>query len=526
MTGLSKILNRQWRDAILELETVILNRKKKMASRLLKIKTEELKVAPKQKWYAEYLALLAIRLDPALGKEYVAELMNWYNQNIKTDKRELAVLGMIQFIAPTELTISFNQHLWHKTMINDVRAIFTNQFPSVANYYDDDISDYWLKKQSARRQEKRKIRVLFVVHSNITCDKLLPVYEAMKRREEFEAHLVIHPDPQYKNPDGQFKYFYSKYPNDKVYDYLTLMDIRELEPDYVFFTNPYVSHSPFPSLRTNDIIKFAKICMVSYGASLAYIFPERLFESYRHAYKNIYMLFTSAETVKKIAQERFSQEYNHAEFLGYPALAAYYNIGKKKPSVAKRILWTPRWLTDDRWGGSHFMEYKDKFINLRERYGDKVELFFRPHMNLFKELIKQKTMTVEEVDAYKKSLKENRVTRPKLADMVKSIRNIDIFLADYSSILVCLFLTCRPIIYCEFPNAIPLPEYEEMFSAMYVARSWEEVEKYLDELISGNDPLLERRQEIAAKIYETHKDAADKIIDKLVEDFNRGVLNE
>ncbi|MBE8949713.1 MAG: hypothetical protein SR3Q1_03825 [Quinella sp. 3Q1] len=62
-----------------------------------------------------------------------------------------------------------------------------------------------------------------------------------------------------------------------------------------------------------------------------------------------------------------------------------------------------------------------------------------------------------------------------------------------------------------------------MFSAMYIAHSWKDVERYLEDLLAGNDPLLERRQEIAQKIYETHKGAADKIAKKVLEDFNQSL---
>ncbi|MBR4152106.1 MAG: hypothetical protein IKT98_04035 [Selenomonadaceae bacterium] len=513
----------------MEPEFEIFNRKRALSERLLEISPEELANAPEQSWYEEYIGLLAIRLEnrtlKILGKSYVAELMSWYNQNVKKNKRELAILGVLQFAEPTELKVPFNQHLWHKTMIDDVRAIFTNEFPSV-EYYDDAVSDYWLSKLSARKSERRKIRVVFVVRSDITCDKFLPVYEAMKARDDFEVYIVIHPDFDYSHSDTAWKYFYERYPDDKIYDYSGLMDIRKLKPDYVFFNHPYVRHRPFPSLRTNDILQFAKICIISYGASLIYAFPERLFEEYRHIYKNVYMLFASCESVKKIARKKLPQEYNHTEFLGYPVLKNYYKLPKTKSEVT-RILWTPRWLVDDRWGGSHFMEYKDDFNNLRGRYGNKVELYLRPHMNLFTELIKKEVMTREETIKYKKKLKASGIIRQKrLADMDKSIANIDIFITDISSIIICLFLTCRPIIYCEFANGVPMPEYAEMFSAMYIAHSWGDVEKYLDELVAGNDPLLERRQEIAAKIYETHKDAADKIINWLIEDFNGGVFNE
>ena len=508
----------------MEPEDVIFNRKAAMARRLLKITIAELRNAPKQEWYEEYIALLAIRLEPARSTEIVAELMTWYGKKVRWNEREFAILGVIQFMEPTKLTVPFNQHLWHKTLINDVRAVFLNQFPSV-NYYDEEISEYWLSRQALWKTSERKIRVVFLVHSNITCDKVLPVYEAMKRREEFEPYIVIHPDLNSQNGDAAWKYFYLRYPNDTIYDYLGLMDIRKLKPDYVFFTNPYVRHRPFPSIRTNDIVRFAKICIISYGASLAYVFPNRLFSEYRHVYKNVYMLFASAETVKTITKEHFAEDitrgYKHVEFLGYPALKDYYRL-EKEPSAMTRILWTPRWLVDDKWGGSHFMEYKDKFISLRDKYGERAELYFRPHMNLFSELLEKNIMTREEIKAYKKELQDKGIIQHnRLADMNKSIRNIDIFLADYSSILVCLFLTCRPIIYCEFGNAEIFPEYKEMFSAMYVARSWEEVEHYLDELMVGNDPLSERRQEIAAKIYETHKYASEKILDRLIKDFKQ-----
>ena len=218
----------------------------------------------------------------------------------------------------------------------------------------------------------------------------------------------------------------------------------------------------------------------------------------------------------------------HVEFLGYPALKSYYQL-ELIPSTKKRILWTPRWTPGDareaKMGGSHFMEYKDNFLTLRERYGDKIELFFRPHMNLFRELVKLNIMPREEVVAYKKNLKRAGViSHTTHADMDQSIKNVDIFLADYSSILIVLFLTGRPIIYCEFMNAVPFPEYKDMFEAMYIAHSWSDVERYLDDLVAGNDPLFDRRQEIAKRIYDTHKDATEKIVERVVKDFNDNCL--
>ena len=240
----------------MESELVILNKKIKMARRLLTITIPELKNAPAQNWYDEYIALLQIRLEPALSKEFIVELKTWYNKNIRKNEREFAILGVIQFINPLNLTVPFNQHLWHKRLANDVRAVFLNQFPTV-NHYDDDISNYWLSRQASWKFPKRKIRVVFAVHSNITCDKLLPVYEEMTRREEFDPCIVIHPDLNSQNGDAAWKYFFQRYPDGEIYDFLSLMDIRRLEPDYVFFTNPSEIFRAFARTTSCSSPKFA-----------------------------------------------------------------------------------------------------------------------------------------------------------------------------------------------------------------------------------------------------------------------------
>ena len=498
-----------------------------MAARLLKISVKDLKNAPEQSWYEEYLALLSIRLEnPTLkfiAGKFVEKLLLWHNQNKNRAERELAVLGMIQLIEPTELKIPFNQHLWHKQMIRDVQAVFLNHFTD-ANFSDADIATYYLWRKNFLRHERRKIRVAFMANSFLSGEKILPVYEAMKLRGEFETFLIVYAGADYKYLDRAWEYFQKKYPDDTIYSY-SLMDLRKLQPDYVFLPNPYDSRRNFPGFRTNDIAKFAKVCVISYGATLSKIFSDRLFEEFPSFWQNVYLYFASAETVKSDFEKNFPQDvsmnYQHVEFFGYPALKPYYNL-EKESSAAKNILWSPRWNFADKIGGSHFMDYKDNFVALAEKYGDKVELIFRPHPDLFNELIKKNFMTREKINAYDELLKKKNIYRQTtLAGMYDSIRKVDIFLTDYSSILIEFFLTGRPIIYCEYPKATPLPEYKEMFEALYIAHSWKEVERYLEDLLAGNDPLSEKRQAVAKKIYDTHKDATEKIVERIIQDFNR-----
>ena len=512
-------------------EIAIFHKKQLIARRLLKISVEDLLTAPKQPWYGEYIALLAARIkNPALrliSRKIVTELIQWYKEHFTTDERELAVLGLIQFMTPLEMPVPFNQHLWHATMRNDVRAVILEQYPSV-NYTDKELTAYWLSRQTQFQYEKRKIRVVFIVQSRVTCDKFLPVYEAMTARDDISPFLFLHTDNKYKHTDSAWKYFRDRYPDALIYDNCTLPDIRLLKPDYVFISNPYENRRTFPSLRVTDIVKFAKVCVISYGATLAYSFAERLFNDFPDFYENVYMMFCSGETIKTLAEKKFTMNLTRQqfEFYGYPELKSFYLL-EKTPSAKKRILWTPRWTPgerdESRVGGSHFLSYKDNFLALIERCGDNAEFYFRPHMNLFRELVRNGDMTNEEVAAYKKNLDEAHVIRhTDLSGMDKSIRDIDIFITDYSSIIIDLFLTGRPVIYCKFPNAVPLPEYKEMFKAMYIAQSWQDVERYLGDLMADKDPLFDRRQEIAKKIYKKHEHATEQIIERIVRDFKAG----
>ena len=186
----------------------------------------------------------------------------------------------------------------------------------------------------------------------------------------------------------------------------------------------------------------------------------------------------------------------------------------------KTILWTPRWSYETRTGGSHFLEYKDDFVSLRQRYGDKVNLSMRPHENTFREVQEKNLISKEEMDAYKQSIKDNSIEiYNKTFGIDEQFSMTDILLCDYSSILIEFFLTGRPMVYCEFPNAVPFDEYKEMFECMYIAHSWDDVLKYLDDLVAGNDPLYERRQKAVANIKAMHADAAQRIINRLREDF-------
>ncbi|MBQ9479326.1 MAG: D-alanyl-D-alanine carboxypeptidase family protein [Selenomonadaceae bacterium] len=435
-------------------EAMIFLRKKYLSERLLQIDVDDLQTAQDQPWYKEYLALLAIKLQSPplkeLAQQRCAELSSWYDKHSSEPKRELAVLCMLQFTELGNLTMSPHQNLWSEQMRADVRSVILNQITHVS-YSDEEISTYYLARQGTWKHGKRKARVVFLVSCSNKNDKVMPVYRAMRERDDVEVSIVIHPGDEYHYGEKFWNYYRETFPNDTLYSMTELGDLRLLKPDYVFIQSPYDKHRQFPGFSINDIVKFAKVCHISYGATLAHTFIDRLLDEYLHFYDKVYMMFCSGETVRDKIISRLpfgtSMGYQHIEFLGYPILEDLPVL--QEPNDKKRILWTPRWS----------MELNENFANA------------------------------------------------------------DILLSDYSSILIVYFLTGRPIIYCEFVNAVMLPEYQEMLECMYVAHNWDEVVHYLDELVAGNDPLFERRQRAVEEIRARHEGAIRRIVDRVMADF-------
>ena len=517
-------------------EAVIFQRKKAMAERLLKVKVEDLQFASEKPWYGEYLALLAIQLENpvlrSMGKKCVKKLLKWYNAHIEQDERELAVLGILQFIKPRELTLPFNKHLFSRELSLDIRGVFAN-FYTRMSYSDYDLAAYYLSQQNKWRHKKRKMRVVFLLTSTAAAfDKMLPVYETFRNRADAEIFLVLITGQKVNEQhyENVWNTFLQKYPDTTIYQDGTLSNLRELKPDYVFMLTPYLNHCNI-GFHFYDTVSFAKICYITYGANLSRTITMNLFEVFPEFFHYMYFAFCSCESARQIAMENLSvggsADFQHFEFLGYPILEKYYKMPATKSST-KRILWTPRWSNKGMNGGSHFLAYKDYFAALREKYGEKISLHMRPHPLTFDYILDINLMTAQELDDYRRKLDECniKISDGRTVDIDENIKETDIFLADYSSMLIVLFLTERPIIYCEFPNADPLPEYEEMFAAMYVAHSWQDVERYLDDLINGVDPLLAKRQKIAKKIYDTHKGATQKIVDRVFQDWNESQIDD
>ena len=134
--------------------------------------------------------------------------------------------------------------------------------------------------------------------------------------------------------------------------------------------------------------------------------------------------------------------------------------------------------------------------------------------------IKTGKITAHQADKICEQWAEHKITIDTNMDIEKTFEHTDILISDISSIMLMFFLTGKPIVYCVFDVELG-PLWDSIMPGIYIARNWDDVEKYIRMFQEKNDPLANVRQEIIQKRFAQHKNVAEKIINVIAEDHQK-----
>lgn len=397
----------------------------------------------------------------------------------------------------------------------------------------------WAREQApAAHKERRKIRVAFLMQNPYCWDKQRPVCETLCADEAFEVLGIVVPGYECYDigvrPFGawgaEHEYFHNLYNGliDAVGGDGKLIDLRDYAPDYVFYQRPYNIVFP-PALKSGYVGQFAKVCYLPYCTNDVKPF-ERSITSLHDFFDPAYLYFAEGRSMHAAFFQEYGARIAAGTFrnvlTGYPVLErAYMERANYVPGEKLRVLWTPRWRYANPIGGSHFPQYKDKIIAWKQAHEAEMELTVRPHPLLWQNMINEGFMTRETTEAYKEKLRQAGIALDANALVEDTFRTTDVLLTDSSSIVDVFFLSARPIIYCPYTDDLN-EEYRQMFTAMYIARSWEEVERYLALLLSGEDPLRKHREALVAEFSKLHIGATQRVVETLREDGMKQIEKE
>ncbi len=376
------------------------------------------------------------------------------------------------------------------------------------------------KKKEAILKEKRdrkgnRIKVGFIVQMPEVWDKEAPLFEAIIKDNRFDAYLIIVPHYDFaKSKLGKYgeekRYFIERYPDAKT---ILLSDEQDMvidkSFDYVFYQRCYENYLP-EQLRCKNVINFAMTCYMPYCFHGA-IEKTSYYEKEFFFFLNKFYCYSRAqcEQVNNIKGVNCS-------YFGIPAIDTLNYSIRQHDSI--NILWTPRWTDDPNVGGTTFNKYRENILEILNV--DKIlKLILRPHPLTFENAIKQRWMTESEVEEYK----ERVVNSGALFDSNKYIEDTfldtDILITDYTSSIISFFVSGKPIIYCAGSDFEMIDTYRYMIDSLYVAKEWDDVLKFVGQLMSGNDPLFEKRQNIIQNIKGDGL-SVERIIKDLVESIN------
>ena len=377
-----------------------------------------------------------------------------------------------------------------------------------------------MKWKFSPANEQRPVRVCFVQQDPNCWNKSKALYDLLNQDARFEVSLLCVPDPFDPDTGSTYRYFVEKGYNaidarigDGPWDTRTSkgswFDLRSLKPDYLFYQQPYNAYLPAP-YRSARVSRYTKICITLYGTILT---RQILNCMERDFYRHVYRSYAISEAEQKFNRSRFPVSH----FLGirsthyFGPLPIVDFLKQKEASSSSwdfsqnqfRVIWTPRWTTDETLGGSNFFRYKDFLPEYAASHPD-TDILMRPHPMAFDNFVRTGKMTQDEVDRYVQlcnSAANTALDTQKNYDA--TFWQSSVLLTDLSAIIVEYFLTGKPIIFCqtESPSSTFLDFFQQILMVCYIARDQDDVAHYLQQLQAGHDPLQNARMQVIEQLF-------------------------
>lgn len=163
----------------------------------------------------------------------------------------------------------------------------------------------------------------------------------------------------------------------------------------------------------------------------------------------------------------------------------------------------------------NFFDYKDKLLDYCAAHPE-IDFIFRPHPQAFIGLNATGELSEKEAAVYKAEYDKHPNTKIDYSkEYLTTFYSSDCMITDISSIVAEYFLTGKPIIYCHKKDCFN--DFSRKLSeGFYWVRNWQELERTLQMLKSGDDPLKEKRQELIKSEFQISKAGAGKAIAALI----------
>ena len=386
-----------------------------------------------------------------------------------------------------------------------------------------------------------KINVVFVCHRPSVWGALKTVYEHIKEDAFFNATIVAIPKVNVNAPDGiddeGAEDYFRSYGAVNGYDPQTksFIDLKQFNPDYVFFQQPYNVNMP-KEYNSSKVCKYAKLCYIPYFSfqpNLRDMSTEN--SCWQKDYINDVSLYFSENASEnrhvKGLLKKFHNTFTKVYLTGYPKdddLLAMKDQTSNVWNFEKhdrffRILWTPRWTTNE--GACHFFDYKDLFLEYAENNKD-VDFVFRPHPQTWYEFETTGEFPAEKAAEYRSRYDMiSNACIDETIDYIPTFWTSDVLVSDQSSMIMQYLMTGKPVIFCFKEESINgFNRTGEISDVLYWAENWTELKAILDGLRRQEDPLKEKRMAFIKSLLPDDETPAGKKVKEIIKKDALGLL--
>jgi len=400
----------------------------------------------------------------------------------------------------------------------------------------------WKKMKNAQRlqakalkklKDKPTIRCVFLGLFKAEW-KYNEVYQLMERHPRFEPLVLVCPivnygrDNMLENLNASYAYFQEKGCRVmKAYDEAsdTYVNLRDLQPDILFYTNPYggliddryyITH--FFDVLTVYVPYF--IC-----GSLAFkLFYNDPFHNY------VWRKYCETDYHKHMAEQHAWNKGINAVTTGYPGIEAFLHLPAKavSPNKKKVIIWAPHHSIEplsEHIYSSCFLTYHETMLRLAEKYADEAEFVFKPHP-LLKNMLYQKWGKTK-TDAYYQQWDEMPNTTLNDGDYTELFIQSDAMIHDSGSFTYEYLYLNKPVMrtlngtdltkmYCAFGLAC--------LSQHYPAHNEQDIEQFIQNVINGIDPMKEQRTQFIQETLMPEGSPSQNILDDILNSIDHQIL--
>ena len=389
------------------------------------------------------------------------------------------------------------------------------------------------KKALKRIQDKERLNcVFFALFEEVW--KYDDVYKLMKKDElHFNPIILVCPMISYgyesmvKKMDKCYSFFKEKgYNVIRAYNTETdsYVDVRkELEPDIIFYTNPYKSLIDNRYFINNfqDVLTVYVPYFINSNKDYAMACNCEL-------HNQVWRRYSETEYHKELSVKYADNKGRNVVNSGYPGIEPFLlNKPYVKTHSKKLIIWAPHH-TIEPIGiiyYSCFLKYYEFMLEMANKYAEQVFFVFKPHPLLRDKL--NKKWGKEKTDNYYKEWVIRENTSLNESDYVELFIESDAMIHDSASFIAEYLYLNKPVM-----RTMNGEDLETMYNSFglqcinnhYHAYKEEDIEDFIISVINGEDSMKDQRSAFVRNELLPHGSPSQNIIDDIRESIKNQIV--